>query len=63
MFKIFLELLGISTSLASLRVAPVVIITFGALSTAEAELFKGLNWIEALRVLLELWPGQGFDFL
>jgi len=44
-------------------VAPIVIVTLGALSTAETELLKSLYWVEALWVLLELGPSQGFDFL
>jgi hypothetical protein len=44
-------------------VAPIVIVTLGALSTAEAELLEGLYGVEELGVLLELGLGQGFNFL
>ena len=56
-------LLRITASLAGLRVAPIVIATLGALSTAEAKLREGLYWVKALGVLLELGLRQGFDFL
>jgi hypothetical protein len=56
-------LLRVTAGLASLRVAPIVIATLGALSTTEAELLEGLYGVEALGVLLELGLGQGFDFL
>jgi hypothetical protein len=44
-------------------VSPIVVVTLGALSTAEAELLEGLHGVEALGVLLELWSRQSFDFL
>jgi hypothetical protein len=64
---VFLEkcqnLLRVTASFTGLRVAPIVIATLGALSTAESELLECLNGVEALGVLLELGLGQGFDFL
>jgi hypothetical protein len=44
-------------------VSPIVIVTLGALSTAETEFFECLDGVEALWVLLELWTSQSFDFL
>ena len=43
--------------------APVVVITLGALSTAEAHLLECLYWVEPLWVLLELWASECLDFL
>jgi hypothetical protein len=56
-------LLGVTASFAGLRVAPIVIAALGALCATEAKLLESLDRVEALGVLLELGPGQGFDFL
>ena len=53
---------GVTTSSLLLTVAPVES-SARALSSVEANLLESVYWVELLWVCLELWLGEGFDFL